>query len=218
MLAEDEAGVAHHHENEVDPHSPKSADGENAAYALRLQHAVAEAGSGCRGGESRLADCNGFAARWNTLIRRDGYIDMADVILRAREARSVIDSGSAGSGGLVTVRIAVVLRDDEEPCNSEGSCVCGVDHAVKDIEASERQTVEGRLCSDMGGEEDGDEESDKGVDVHGELERRDMESGQESQEAVETRDFVQEEGESDEFGSRSQGHQVEECLDAISLL
>lgn len=112
MLAEDEAGVAHHDENKVDTYGPESADGEDAADTFWLQHAVAEAGSGCCGGESRSADCDGFAARCDTLIRRDGYIDMADVVLRACEASSVIDGGSAGSGSLATVRIAVVLRDD----------------------------------------------------------------------------------------------------------
>lgn len=103
---------------------------------------MAEAGSGSRGGKPGLADCNGFAAWSDALVRGNGYVNRADIVLRACESGCIVDGGSAGAGGFVAAGIAVVLGDDEEPCDTEGSSVCGVDYTVEDVEAGECQTVE----------------------------------------------------------------------------
>ena len=42
-----------------------------------------------------------------------------------------------------------MLRDDQKPSDGESGSVCGVDDAVKDVEGSECETVEGALGADV---------------------------------------------------------------------
>lgn len=53
----------------------------------------------------------------------------------------------------------------------------------------------------MRGEEDDDDESDDGVDVHGKLQGGEVQPGKESEEAIEAGDLVQEQGKSNELGA-----------------
>lgn len=50
--------------------------------------------------------------------------------------------------------------------------------------------MEWRLRSDVRGKEDGYGEGDDGIDVHGKLEGREMEAGEEGEKAVEAGRFV----------------------------
>lgn len=142
VLSQDQAGVTHDDEYEVDTHRPQSTDGDDAADALRLQDAVAEARSRRSGGESGLADRDGLTTGGHALIGCNGYVDMTDVVLRVGEAGCVVDGRSAGAGGFVAAGVAVVLGDDEEPGDAESGGVGGVDDAVEYVEAGEREAVE----------------------------------------------------------------------------
>ena len=42
-----------------------------------------------------------------------------------------------------------MLRDDQKPRDGESGGVCGIDHAVEDVEGSECETVEGALGADV---------------------------------------------------------------------
>ena len=193
---QDQARVAHDDEDEVHPNRPQRADGHDAADAFLLQHAVAQTGRR-RGRDRRSQRARRdrlvlFAG--NALVGSDGHVDMADVELRAREAGGVADGFAAGAGRLASARVAVVLRDDEEPGDAESGRVGGVYEAIEDVERGEGEAMEGTLCSNMRRQEDRDEERDERVDVHGELEGREVQAGQEGEEAVEAGDFVEEEG------------------------
>lgn len=53
------------------------------------------------------------------------------------------------------------------------------------------------------------------VDVHGELDRGEVEAGQEGEDAVEAGNFVEEEGERDEAGACGEIHKTEEFLGGV---
>ena len=59
-----------------------------------------------------------------------------------------------------------MLRDDQKPCDGKSGGVRGIDDTVEDVERSECETVEGTLRTDVRRQDDGDEESEDGVDVH----------------------------------------------------
>lgn len=75
----------------------------------------------------------------------------------------------------------MVLRDDEKPRYTKYGRVSSVYDTIKYVECSKGEAVEGTLCSNMRREEDCNEECDKRVDVHGELERREVKAGQEGE-------------------------------------
>ena len=85
----------------------------------------------------------------------------------------------------------MVLRDDKEPRDSKCGGVSSIYDAIKYVECSKGEAVEGTLCPNMRCQEDCNEECEKRVDVHGELERRQVKAGQEGEKAVETRDFIE---------------------------
>ena len=58
-----------------------------------------------------------------------------------------------------------------------------------------------RLGADVRDQDGSQNESEQRVDVHGQLDWREMEASQEGEKAVETRDFVEEERERNEFGA-----------------
>lgn len=98
-----------------------------------------------------MTDGDCFIARANALVRSYGYVYMADVVLRVCEASCFVDGRAAGAGSLAAAGIAMVLGDDEEPCDAERSGVCGIDYAVEDVETGKGQAMEWRLRSDVGG-------------------------------------------------------------------
>lgn len=195
MLPQHEPRVRHDDQDEVHSCGPQRADDHDAADAFGLQHAVAEARSGGCGGDARRADGDGL------LARIDRHVDVRDVEGRGCEASGVVDHLTPGTGRLLARGFAVVLRDDEKPGDGEGGCVRRVDERVADVERGEREAVEGRLGADMARQQGRHDQRQQRVNVHGELQRREMEAGQESEKAVQPRDFVEQQGERDEFGA-----------------
>ena len=112
---------------------------------------------GC-GREARGPHCDGFLAGSDALVGSDGHIDVRHVESRGREAGGVVDHLAASSGRFVTESVAVVLGDDEEPGDGEGGGVGGVDDGIEDIEAGQREAVEGRLGADMRSQEGANEQ------------------------------------------------------------
>ena len=74
---------------------------------------------------------------------------MADVEFRTREAGGIANGFAAGAGRLASARVAVVLRDDEEPCDAKSGRVSGVYEAIEDVERGEGEAMERTLCSNM---------------------------------------------------------------------
>lgn len=136
MLLQYKTSVAHHHEDEVQTHGPESANHDDAVDALRLQDAVSEAGARGSRGEAGRANRHGFRARSDALVRCYSNIDVGNVECRGRKAGRVVDGFTAGSWRLAARSIAVVMGDDEEPCDGEGRRIGGVDDRVEDIEQS----------------------------------------------------------------------------------
>jgi hypothetical protein len=66
--------------------------------------------------------------------------------------------------------------------------------------------------SDAGGEPDDEAEDAEEVEVMGELEPVQFIAGEDGENAVDGGDFVDDEGEVDEFGGGTQGDEVEERL------
>ena len=85
----------------------------------------------------------------------------------------------------------MVLRDDKKPRYSKCGRVSSIYNAVKYVECRKGEAVERALCPNMRCQEDCNEECEKRVDVHGELERREVKAGQEGEKSVEARDFVE---------------------------
>ena len=92
--------------------------------------------------EAWLTDSDGLTAGGNALIRSDCYVDMADIILWTCETRRIIHSGSACAGSWATASVTMMLRDDKEPCDTEGSGVGSVYDAIEYVEVGEGETVE----------------------------------------------------------------------------
>lgn len=57
-------------------------------------------------------------------------------------------------------------------------------------------------------QQDGDDKCYQRVYVHRELKKGETYAGQEGEKAIDARDFIEEKGERDEFGSCPQGHKV----------
>ena len=70
--------------------------------------------------------------------------------------------------------------------------------------------MERRLCTDVAGEKDEQHESNHGVDVHAELEWRQMEACEQGKEPIQARDFIQEQSECAQLGAGPKRHEVEE--------
>lgn len=60
----------------------------------------------------------------------------------------------------------MVLRYDEEPGETESSCVAGIDDGVKDRNPGEHETLKRGLLADAWIEKCSDAEADDGVEVH----------------------------------------------------
>lgn len=71
----------------------------------------------------------------------------------------------------------MVLRHDEKPGNCEGGSVGCVDDRIDDVEPGKGEAVKERLLANVRGQEGGDSECEEGVDIHGKLERREMQAG-----------------------------------------
>lgn len=79
MLSQHETRVAHDYKDEVCAHGPERADGNHAANAFGLQHAVAKtrrSGRDGAGDEAGGANRDGFGSGGNALIRGDGNVDV----------------------------------------------------------------------------------------------------------------------------------------------
>lgn len=85
----------------------------------------------------------------------------------------------------------MVLGDDEKPGYTKCGRISSVDDTIKYVECGKSEAVEGTLSSNIRCQEDCDDECEKRVDVHGELESREVKAGQEGEEAIEPRDFVE---------------------------
>jgi hypothetical protein len=212
VLAQHEACVREHDDAEVEADGPQGDDDAEAVHALGREDGVAQAavagcagwGIGGRAGQDTVDVCGG----------RGDDVDVRDVVVRAREAGCVGDGvagcGRAGGGGCG--RAAVVLREDEEPGYAEEGGVGEVDGGVEDVEPGESEAVEGGLGADVGSQQGGQDEGEAGVDVHAQLDGGEVVAGEQGEDAVQARDFVEEEGERDEGCAGREGHGVEEFL------
>ena len=119
---------------------------------------------------------------------------MADIEFRTREASCIADGLTASARRSISIRVAMMLRDDEKPRYTEDRRISSVYDTIKYVECSKGEAVERTLCSNMRRQENCNEECEKRVDVHGELERREVQASQKGKEAIEARDFIEEEG------------------------
>ena len=103
------------------------------------------------------------------MARCDRDVNVGDVEGWGSEASGIIDGRSAGGIGAIADGSAVLLRNNEKPCNGEGRSICGVDERIANVERCQGEAVEGRLPPDMRGEQGGQDESQERVDVHGQL-------------------------------------------------
>lgn len=215
MLTQHHARIREHDEAEVEADRPQGDDDAKAVHALGREDGVAQtAMAGCAGrGARRRASYNGVVTSC------DGGgddVDMRDVVLGGREAGSVGD-GAAGAGG-GEVASGLVLGEDDEPGYAEEGGVGEVNGGVDDVEPGEGEAVQGRLRADVGREECGEDEGDARVDVHAQLDGREVVAGKEGEEAVQPGDLVEKEGERDEGCAGREGHGVEEFLPLVSEL
>lgn len=86
---------------------------------------------------------------------RDGDVNMRNVEGGRSESSGIIDGRSAGGIRAITHGSAMLLRNDEKPCDGKSGSICGVNKRVADIERGQGEAVEGRLPPDMRGKKGG---------------------------------------------------------------
>lgn len=129
-------------------------------------------------------------------------------MLGVREAGGVIDRAGA-KYVIIDLAFVQVLGQDDEPAGAEEAGVGSVDDGVQDEEECEADDLERLLGLPDGGEEPYDQAEDyERVYVVAELERVELISGEDGEDAVQAGDFVEEEGEEDEFGSGAEGYEA----------
>lgn len=183
VLAEALAGEGEHDEDEVDAEDPEAGDEGDAHDAAALEDCVSEAGGGGGGG---LANGDGVLSCLDAIFGLGDDLDMRDIELGVGEAGVVGNSTCAWR----VVRGFWVLGEHVEPGDAEEGCVEGVDDGVEGVDVCEDEGFEGSLEADVTVEIDGCEEDDGGVQVHGKLEARQMRAGQECEETIQARNFV----------------------------
>lgn len=215
VLAEHGAGVGEHDDDEVDADGPQRRDDGDAHDAAALEDGAAEP-RGREAAVARRADGHGLLARCQAIGGRRHHVNLADVVLGVGEAGRVADHLAAGPvAAAARLALVRVLRQDQEPRDAEGGRVGGVDDGVDGVQPGEGKAAQRVLLADIAGQVDGEEEDNDGVDVHGQLQRRDVVAGREGQDAVETGDLVDENGEDDQLDAGAQRHGVEESLQAL---
>lgn len=138
MLAEHEACVTHHHEDEIESYSPQGADDNYAADALGLQDAVSDAGTGGCARKAGSPHGESLVAGGDPLVGSDGDVNVRDIVGRGREACGVVDGLATGSGRFAAGSVAVMLGNDQEPGDGESGGVGSVDGGIEYVEAGQR--------------------------------------------------------------------------------
>ena len=110
--------------------------------------------------------------------------NLADIEFRTRKDVNIANGFAASARRLASIRIAMMLRDDEKPCYSKSSGIGSVYDTVEYVECSKGEAMEGTLCPNMRCQKDSEEEGEEGVDVHGKLERREVQASQKGEEAI----------------------------------
>jgi hypothetical protein len=155
-----------------------------------------------------LAVGGSYLARHGAVSRSSDDLDICDVVFRAREASRVVDSSGTGCGR-VDFAFVQVLCEDDEPAGAEHAGVDGVDDRVDDENESKAENLERLLRLPDCREEPCDQSEDyEGVYVVAELESVQLEAGEKREDSVESGDFVEEEGEEDEFGGGAEGDEA----------
>jgi hypothetical protein len=138
--------------------------------------------------------------------RDDFYV--RDVVFRAREASGVVDSSGTGSSS-IDFAFVQVLREDDKPAGAEHASVDGVDDRVDDENESKAKNLERLLrLSDCREEPCDQSEDHERVYVVAELESIQLEASEKREDSIEASDFVEEEGEEDEFGGGAEGDEA----------
>ena len=96
-----------------------------------------------------------------------------------------------------------MLADDEKPGYGEGGGICRIDEGVEHIEPCQGEALERGLFPNVWREGGSQHEGEERVDVHGQLERGEVEAREDGEEAIEAGDFVEKERERDELCSRA---------------
>ena len=214
MASQDHAGIGEHDDAEVEADGPEGDDDAEAVHGFGLEDRVgygsaagaagAGGGVGAGGGGGRRGS-GGDQAR----LVVDVDVDVADVVFRVGEAGCFVHGARAGAP-VARVPARVVLRQNQEPRHPERGGVGGVDDAVERVEPRQRETVQRRLGADVRRQVGGQPQREEGVDVHGELERVELEAREQRQETVQRTDLVEEERERYQACAGAERHGVEE--------
>jgi hypothetical protein len=146
--------------------------------------------------------------RHGAIGRSSDNLNVGDVVFRAREASGVVDSSGTGCA-CVDFAFVQVLCEDDEPAGAKHAGVDGVDDRVDDEDESKTENLERLLRLPDRGEQPCDQSEDyEGVYVVAELESVQLEAGEESEDSIETSDFVEEESEENEFGGGAEGNEA----------
>lgn len=213
MAPQHHAGIGEHDDAEVEADGPEGDDDAEAVHRfgledrVRYRGAAAAAGGGV--GAGRGGGRRGGGDHVTLVV--DADVDVADVVFRVGEAGSFVDGACAGAP-VARVPAGVVLRQHQEPRQREGGGVGGVDDAVERVEPRQRETVQRRLGADVRRQVRRQPQRDQRVDVHGELERVELEAREQRQQAVQRADLVEEQGQRDQACPRAERHGVEEGL------
>ncbi len=173
MAPQDHTGVGEHDDAEVEADGPEGDDDAEAVHRFWLQDRV---GYGSAAAGSRGVGAGGGGGRRG---RDDGAllvdVDVADVVFWVGETGRFVDGAGAGAL-LARVQARLVLRQHQEPRHPEGGRVGGVDDAVERVEPGQRETVQRRLRADVRRQVGGQSQREQRVDVHGQLERVELEA------------------------------------------
>ena len=209
MHVQDLAGVGKDNDDKVKPYGPQHNNNDKSRQAAGVKHHVAQL---CRPSRYRhrtvISSTAVILHRHNPgCVSRGLNFRPACVDQRIGEARRVGDCLAAR----YLVAVAVVDKHDK-PADGKGGRVGDVDERVERVKVCEREALQRRLEPDVRREIDGQGEGEDGVEVHRQLQRGEVEAGEEGEQAVEAGDLVDDEGEEDEFGADAEGDEEEEAL------
>ena len=135
-----------------------------------------------------MPDSHCFLAMGDSTARRRNDIHLANVVFRRCKTSRIGHSPSTLTDAIGGV---LMLTDNQEPIKRKSGGVHSINHTVKYVEPSKTKDMYRRLFSEVRSEVSCENESEERVDVHGELQRRELEAGEDSEEAIEARDFVE---------------------------
>lgn len=193
--------VREHDQAEVDADEPEGANDCQRGQGSGLEHCAGE-------GDAFLDVGGGHLAGQGALVGSRDDFDLGDIVFGVCEAGGVVNGAGTGHC-ILDFAFVQVLSQDDEPAGAEEAGVGSVDDRVQNEEKREADDLERLFRLPDSGEEPCDQAEDyERVYVVAELERVEVIAGEDGEDAVQAGDFVEEEGEEDEFGGGAEGDEA----------